>query len=55
MCCQREPCSLWFWLKFWDNYGGTGKKKWRFPWFVKRKMWKNEFFLQDTFRWFYNV
>lgn len=46
---QRQCASLWFYLGFWKNYAGKGKNKWRFPDFFKHKVWKNEYFMKDTF------
>lgn len=45
----REGMSLWFWFGFISNYCGKGKRKWRFPEFVKRRLWRSAYFWQDTF------
>jgi hypothetical protein len=46
---MRPTYSLWFYLGFWKNYAGKGIAVWRFPDFIKEKIWKNEYFLIDTF------
>jgi len=46
---MRQTCSLWFYLGFWKNWAGHGKSKWRFPDFLKQRMWTSEYFIQDTF------
>jgi len=54
MGCARETFSLWFYLGFWENYAGRGKRKWRFPEFIKYKKWRGRWFVQDTFLTYWN-
>lgn len=50
MGCDREPASIWFYLfGFSKNYGGSGKSKWKFPWFIKYKIWRSRYFWHDSF------
>jgi len=51
---QRQCASLWFYLGFWKNYAGSGKNKWRFPEFFEEKVWRREYFIQDTFLTYWN-
>jgi len=51
---QRQCASLWYYLGFWKNYAGKGKNKWRFPDFLKEKIWNSEYFIQDTFLTYWN-
>jgi len=46
---SREKASLWFYLGFWKNWGSTGKRKWRLPEFFQKKLWRNSYFMTDTF------
>lgn len=52
----RLTYSLWYWLGF-DKIYDSGivgvndyKLKWRFPTFIKRRMYKHVYFWDDTFR-----
>ncbi len=49
----RQVMSLWFWLGFWQNYAGKGKRKWRFPEFIKQKKYKSQYFMHDSFGKYY--
>lgn len=54
MGCGREGASIWFALGFRKKYAGRGKRKWRFPDFIKRKRYKSEYFWHDSFGKYWN-